>query len=132
MVEHTFDAECLHRVPLAVHPWPRALLSRLLDFWGAPRAHGLVLGGLDNHQVSWIILTALLPRSALDLAPIVEGLHLGGLAAPETCMFVLIAHAQQAQVVVGKRLGQGPGMDRPVDDQHNAPDAFRHLLTGGH
>src|SRR2546428_6557832 len=132
MVDHTFEAEFLHRVPLAVHPWPLALLYSLLDFWGAPIDQGLVLGGLDNHKVSWIILTALFPRSAIDLAPIVEGLHLGGLEAPETCMFVIIEHAQQAQVVVVKRLGQGHGIDRPVDDKHDATDAFRHLLTVGH
>jgi hypothetical protein len=47
-------------------------------------------------------------------------------------MLVVIEHTQQAQVFFGKRLGQGHGIDRPVDDKHDAPDSFRHLLAVGH
>ena len=47
-------------------------------------------------------------------------------------MLVVITHTQQAQAFLGKRLSQGHGIDRPVDDKHDATGSFRDLLTVGH
>src|SRR5712664_2657380 len=82
--------------------------SRAASTCGVPPVHeGFVRRWLDNHTVSGVILAALFPPSTIDSCPILQGVHQSALKAPEPRMFVVIEHAQQAQVVVVKGLGQG-------------------------
>ena len=97
VVDHALEAEFLHLVACAVHPWPLACLESLLDLWGAPVHQGLVRGRFNDGEVPGIIFTALFPRAALDSSAIVQGVYQGGLKASETRLLVVVAHTQQAQ-----------------------------------
>ena len=44
-------------------------------------------------------------------------------------MLIIIEHAEEAQVLVVKCTGEGEGIDRPVDDKHQAAGRQGHLLT---
>src|SRR6516165_5245650 len=73
MVDHRLEAEFLHLVALAVHPWPLTRLQALLDLRGAPVHQGLALWGDNDHKVPGIIGSELFPRPARDLRAIFQG-----------------------------------------------------------
>ena len=46
-------------------------------------------------------------------------------------MLVVIEHAQQAPILLGKGHRHGQGINRPVDDKHRAAGGLDHLVTVG-
>ena len=117
---------------LAVELWPRAHLDGGLELWSAPVHYGLALCGHDNHKEARIVVVfGGFPRSTIDLTAIVQGPLGCGHKTLEAMMLVVIEHAQQAPILLGKGHRHGQGINRTVDDKHRAAGGLDHLVTVG-
>src|SRR2546425_9221046 len=131
MVDHACEAVFLSLRALAVELGPLAHLDHGLERWRAPVHEELALFGYNNHKEARVVVCGGFPRSTIDLTAIVQSTRGCDLKTLEAMMLVVIEHAQQAPILLGKAHRHGQGIDRTVDDKHRAAGGLDHLLTVG-
>src|SRR6516162_5830684 len=129
MVNHALEAVFLSLAALPVHLGPRGRLHGRLDPRRAPVYQGLALSRLNNYKMPGIICPGYLPWPTIDLCAILSSLLQRGFKALQAVMLIIVEHAEEATVLVGKCTSQGHRIDCAVDDKHRDPSGQGHLLT---
>src|SRR6266516_7485773 len=102
MVDHAFEAVFLYLRALAVELGPLAHFDNGLELWRAPVYEELALFGYNTHKEARVVVCGGFPRSTLDLTAIVQSTRGCDLKTLEAMMLVVIEHAQQAPILLGK------------------------------